>query len=345
MRWRFGWLLGVGLMFGAWDALPAQENPSVRAAQAAYDAFDLTRAIESARQALGEQLSADDRAIALEVLAFSYGVLDSTRQAVDAFRELIFIDPNREPDVNEVSPRITSLYASALGQVLVVRRASVDSSSFISGQGVVPINYSVSRPSRVVTRVVGQGFNAVIDSQLVAGTGGLRWTATDDNGNPVPAGRYQVLVTAIEGTNEFAVSLEIDIRHGTVDTVSHLTSLPGYEKLAEMESPPRDWKPLGISVLYAGLSTGAAYALANPDLGDNWRGGAMAVSLAAVTTGFIMSIRKPEPRPVDANIRYNQLLDQQLAQQNLQIGLDNERRRRQVRLTVVQVIGDDGGRP
>jgi hypothetical protein len=221
----------------------------------------------------------------------------------------------------------------------------VDSSVFVSGQGVVPINFNVSRPSRVITRVTGSGFDAVVDSQLVGATGGIRWSAQDGDGDPIPAGRYQILVTAIEGTSEFSVPITIDVRHGAVDTVAHLTSLPGYDKLAEMESPPRDWKPLGISVLYAGLSTGAAYALSNPDLGDNWRGGAMSVSLAAVATGFIMSIRKPEPRPVDANIRYNLLLDQQLAQQNLQIGLDNEQRRRQVRLTVVQVAADDGGRP
>ena len=340
---RTSMLVVLGMMVAS--AAQTQTNPTLQAAQAAYDDLDFELAVRTAQQALNGSLSASEQATAYELLAFSYGALDSTRRAVEAFRELIFLNPNREPDVNRVSPRITSLYASALGQVLVVRRVSVDSSSFIVGQGVVPINYSVSRPSRVVTRVVGQGFNAVIDSQLVAGTGGLRWTATDANGDPVPAGGYQVLVTAIEGVNEFAVSLEIDIQHGTVDTVSHLTSLPGYDKLAEMESPPRDWKPLGISVLYAGLSTGAAYALANPDLGDNWRGGAMAVSLAAVTTGFIMSVKKPEPRPVDANIRYNQLLDQQLAQQNLQIGLDNEQRRRQVRLTVVQVVVDDGGRP
>jgi hypothetical protein len=336
------------LLFAVYVFVPlvvkAQESPSVQTAQRAYDALDFETAISAAEASLSQPLSAADRAQAYEILAFSYGALDSTRLAVEAFRELIFLDPNREPDVNRVSPRITSLYASALGQVLVVRGASVDSSSFIAGRGVVPINYSVSRPSRVITRIVGPDFDAVVDSQLVAGTGGLRWSALDETGAPVPPGRYQILVMAVEAANEFSVPIRIEIRHEPVDTVPHLTSLPGYEKLAEMESPPRDWKPLGISVLYAGLSTGAAYALADPDLGDNWRGGAMVVSLAALTTGFIMSIRKPEPRPVEANIRYNLLLDQQLAQQNIQIAADNERRRRQVRLTVVQVH-DDGGRP
>ncbi len=320
----------------------AQDSPTVLAAQRAYDGLDLALAIQTAQRSLNEQLTATDRAQAYEILAFSYGALDSTRQAVEAFRELIFLDPNREPDINRVSPRITSLYASALGQVLVVRRVSVDSATFVSGQGFVPVNFSVSRPSRVITRVIGPGYDAVIDSQLVAGTGGIRWSPVTASGDPVEPGRYQVLVTAIEGANEFSVPAQIDIQHGAVDTVPHLTGLPGYQKLAEMESPSRDWRPLGLSVLYAGLSTGAAFALSNPDLGDNWRNGVGAVSFAALVTGFVMSIRKPDPRPVEANIRYNQLLDQQLAQQNQQIAADNAERLRQVRLTVVEVAAMGG---
>ena len=138
----------------------AQTNPTVQAAQRAYDELDFELAVQTLQRALQDRLSAVDQADAYELLAFSYGALDSTRQAVEAFRELIFLDPNRDPDVNRVSPRITSLYASALGQVLVVRRVSVDSTSFVAGLGVVPINYSVSRPSRVVPPIIGPGVRA-----------------------------------------------------------------------------------------------------------------------------------------------------------------------------------------
>ncbi len=319
--------------------LRAQENTTMRAAQRAYDGLDFAVAIRTARRALGERLSREDRTVAYEILAFSYGALDSARQAVEAFRELIFLDPNREPDVERVSPRITSLYASALGQVLVVRRTMADSAEFVAGQGSVPIRYSVSRPARVITRVIGPELDAVIDSQLVAGVGGVRWSALTERGDPVAPGRYQILVTAVEGGNEFTAQFQIEVHHGTVDTLAHLTSLPGYLPLSEFESPPRDWRPLGISVLYAGLSTGAAFALADPGLGDNWRSGAMTISLAVLATGFVMSVRKPDPRPVEANIRYNRLLDEQLAQQNAQIARENAARRRQVRLTVVPLDG------
>src|SRR4051812_15594768 len=89
-------------------------------AQGAYQSLDYAAAIRSAHDALADRIPEATRIAAYEILAFSYAALDSTRQAVEAFRELIFLDPNRTPDVERVSPRITALYALALGQVLVV---------------------------------------------------------------------------------------------------------------------------------------------------------------------------------------------------------------------------------
>ena len=105
-----------------------------------------------------------DRIVAYELLGFTYGVLDSNVQAVDAFRSLIFLDPDREPDAIRVTPRITSLYASALGQVLVVRGVRIDSSTFIGGSTALPVRFSLSRPGSVVMRVQGEGHRARVDS-------------------------------------------------------------------------------------------------------------------------------------------------------------------------------------
>jgi hypothetical protein len=323
------------------SAVQAQQAAptTIQRARQAYEGLDYSNAIRAARSALGERLSEPDRVSAYEILAFSYGALDSTRQAVDAFRELIFLDPNRAPDVEGVSPRINALYALALGQVLVVRNVTVDSATFVSGQGSVPIRFDVSRPSRVVTRVSGPGYDAVIDSQLVAGSGTMRWKAVTAAGAPVAPGSYQVIVTATEGRNEFSSQAAVGIVHGNVDTLAHLTSLPGYSPLAESVRPPRDWRPLGVAVLYAGLSGGAAMALQNPDLGNGTRGGVVAVSLAGLATGVAMSLRAPDLRPVEANIRYNQLLRDQLAVRNEEIARDNAERLKQVLLIVKPVVG------
>ncbi|UCG85093.1 MAG: hypothetical protein JSW71_14270 [Gemmatimonadota bacterium] len=317
-----------------------QDNVTVRLAQQAYEELDFPRAVTLAQQALQQRLTWDDQVAMHELLGLTYGALDSTRQAVDHFRQLIFLDPDREPDVDVVSPRITSLYASALGQVLVVRRLRVDSTSFVAGQGGLTVQFQLSRPARAIGRVVGAEYEMVLDSQLVAGTGRFEWRATTDSGEPVPAGDYQVIVTAVEAGNEFSAPVEVTVSRAPVDTLEHLTSLPGYSELPESEIPPRDWKPLGVSVLYAGLVSGAAIALENSALGESERE-VLGVSVLAVVTGLVMSIKKPDPRPVPANIRYNQLLRDNLARRNADIAQENALRRRQVRLTIApaQVSG------
>jgi hypothetical protein len=312
----------------------AQQSANVQRAQRAYEALEYGSAISAARAALGDRLTQPERVSMYEILAFSYGALDSTSKAVDSFRELIFLDPDRAPDIERVSPRINALYALALGEVLVVRNVEIDSASFISGRGSVPIRFKVSRPARVVTRVLGNGVDMVVDTQLVAGSGMAQWHAVTQQGNPVPAGSYQVIVTAIEGRNEFSAQSNVEIAHGTVDTLPHLTALPGYQPLPESVRPPKDWRPLGVAMLYAGLSGGAALALENPDLGTRTRGGVVGVSLAGLVTGVIMSLRTPDPRPVEANIRYNQLLRDQLAARNADIARENADRLRQVLLSV-----------
>ncbi|MGD2134852.1 MAG: hypothetical protein PVF27_01780 [Gemmatimonadales bacterium] len=333
--------LACGVVAGA---ASAQENAVVQRAQQAYEDLNYRDAISTAHRALDrERLNEADQKIAWEILAFSYGALDSAQQAVEAFRELIFLDPDRAPDVEAVAPRITSLYALALAEVLVLRDIEVDSSSFIAGRGSVPITYQVSRPSRVVTRVIGEGIDQVVDTQFVAGSAGIRWQALDEAGEPVPSGDYQVLITAIEGRQEYSAPVSVRVEQGQVDTVAHLTELPGFDPLPEEEPPPRDWRPLGIAGLYAGLTSGAVFALSESDLGDNWRGGVLGISATALIAGVAMSLRQPDPVPVPGNIQYNALLREQLARRNEEIAAENLERRRQVLLTVYPANGNGGG--
>lgn len=336
--------VGAGVLFVLALAAPAQAQDTslVARAESAYIALEFTTALGLAREATSTRLPPGELARAYEVLAFSYAALDSTRQAVEAFRELIFLAPDREPSVERVSPRITSLYASALGQVLVVRGLHLDSSSFVGGQGAVPVRYTLSRPAAVTARLIGAGIDLMVDSQLAAGTGGFRWEALQPDGAPVPAGRYRLLVTAREAASEFTREVEVEVRHAPVDTLPHLTSLPGYTELPRTEVPPRDWKPFGLTVLYTGLTTGAAFAISNGDLGTKWKTPALTVSLSAVAVGLVMALRTPDPREVPANIRYNDLLATQIAERNVQLAAENANRRRQTALTIVPVETEGG---
>jgi hypothetical protein len=314
----------------------AQADSTLTRARAAYNDLDYAEAIQLARRALSEPIGAEDRTGAYELLGYSYGALDSTRQAVEAFRRLIFLAPDREPDVERVSPRITSLYASALGQVLVVRHLRVDSASFVAGAAGVPIHFEVSRSALARTRVIGSGIDLMVDSQTVAGTVGIQWSVRGADRRPLPAGEYEVVVTAREGEREEYSSRPVRVRveHGTVDTLPMLDSLPGYREQAEMVTPPRDWRPLALTMVFAGLTSGAFFALDNSDLGTGPRTAMISVAGAALVTGMGLSLRKPDPRPSQTNILYNRLVRELLARRNAEIAAQNAERRSQTLLTV-----------
>jgi hypothetical protein len=333
-------VLGVALALLSTTPLAAQQHESIRRAQAAYNELDYTGAVVAARLALNESLARDEQVAMYELLGYAYGALDSTAQAVDAFRQLIFLDPDREPDVERVSPRITSLYASALGQVLVVRRLRVDSATFVAGGAGAgaPVRFELSRGAKTRTRVVGPGIDMVVDSQLAAGGTAARfdWAALDRNGRPLPEGVYQLITTAVEGgQNEFSSApYAVRVRQAPRDTLPQLTRLRGYEKLPEMVTPPRDWRPMLLSMLYVGVGSGLVLAAENGRLGTGPRTALISVSGAALATSLIVSLRKPDPRPSRPNMVYNQLLGELLAKQNADIARENTARREQVVLTV-----------
>jgi len=327
------------LLLSAWiGVVPARgvaQDPNLARARQAYQDLDYTTAIVAARRALAGRITREERIEAYELLGFTYGALDSTRRAVEAFRELIFLDPDREPDVQRVSPRITSLYGSALGQVLVVRKIRVDSTSFVAGLGRVPIQLEMTRPGRVLARMTGEGLDLPVDS-LSLGSGSVRlsWSGLLPDSAPVPPGSYQLVIEASAGRDRFAAVHPVRVSHSPVDTLPHLTSAPGYTEQPEMVRPGRNWRPLGVATLYTAIASGASLALENTTLGSPTRREIGGVSFAVILTGFIMSLKKPDPVPVPANILYNQLLREELARRNAEIAARNAARRRQVLLTV-----------
>jgi hypothetical protein len=334
---RAGGLLAA-LLLAVTSAAGAQSE-SLRRAAMAYEELDYAGAIVAAREALRDRLSEEDRVRVYELLGYAYGALDSTRQAVGAFQQLIFLAPDREPDVERVSPRITSLYASALGQVLVVRRLSVDSASFVAGAGSATVRFEVSRTAQAVSRIRGPGKELAIDSQVVAGAARFEWPAIGANGRPLPPGTYDIVVTAREAAREEYASrpLAVRITHGELDTLPHLRELPGYKEQQEMVSPPRDWRPAALAVLYTGVIAGAFFALDDGQLGTGSRTALASVSGAAVTGGIVLSLRRPEPRPSATNILYNRLLRDLLARRNAQIASENADRRTKVRVTIAPI--------
>jgi hypothetical protein len=320
------------------------QNPTLRAAQQAFDNLDYRKALSGGQAALRERLSGADRARAYELLGFTYSGMDSILKAVDAFKQVVLLEPERQLDPNRTSPKALSAFQVALTQVLVVRQLTVDSVTFVGGQGTVPIRYTVTQPARVVTRVVGPATTLRIDSTIANGQVNLRWPARLASGDPVPEGNYTVVVEATVGQNSFSTSQPIRVSHGTVDTLPHLTSLPGYTPLPETEVPPKSWKPMGLALVYTGAALAGTSALANGNLGSASLREGGTIGAGIVLAGFIMTLKKPAPQPARGNILYNQLLKEQISRRNSEIAQENTRRRQEVALSVVPVPKSGGGR-
>jgi len=107
-----------------------------------------------------------------------------------------------------------------------------------------------------------------IDSTVANGQVNIRWPARMPSGDPVPAGTYNVVVEATVGQNSFSTSQPIRIAHGAVDTLPHLTSLPGYTDLPETEVPPKSWRPMGLALVYSGIALAGTSALSHGNLGS-----------------------------------------------------------------------------
>jgi hypothetical protein len=160
----------------------------------------------------------------------------------------------------------------------------------------------------------------------------------------VAAGRWSIVVEAFgAGQSSFSASQEVTVAVGAVDTVAHLTALPGYTEMPETEIPPQSGRPLGIALLYTGAAGAGALALNNGDLGTTTGREIGVAAAAALITGFVMTLKKPAPRPALGNIQYNKLLREQLARRNADITQQNAQLRRQVQITVVPIVR--GGAP
>src|SRR6058998_1521173 len=311
------------------------QNPTLRRAQQAFDNLDYRQALSFAHASLRERLTGYERARAYELLGFTYSGMDSILRGVDAFKQVILLEPERELDPTKTSSKALSAFQVALTQVLVIRQLHVDSVTFIGGQGAVAVRYTVTQPARVVARVVSGQTSLKIDSTVASGQVNIRWPARLPSGDPVPAGDYNVIVEAAIGQNNFATSLPIRISHGAVDTLPHLTSLPGYTYLPETEVPPKSWRPMGLALVYTAVALAGTSALSNGDLGSPSLREGTVIGLGIVAAGFVMTLKKPAPQPARGNILYNQLLREQIARRNTEIAQENTRRRQQVALSEI----------
>src|SRR5258707_6166380 len=129
------WLVALALVLPAAAAAQTVQNATLRRAQQAFDNLDYRQALTLGQASLRERLTGFERARAYEMLGFTYSGMDSILKAVDAFKQVVLIEPERELDPNRTSPKALSAFQVALTQILVIRQLRVDSVDFIGGDG------------------------------------------------------------------------------------------------------------------------------------------------------------------------------------------------------------------
>src|SRR5256712_9226384 len=165
-------LVTAAILSGSTLAAQTIQNPTLRRAQQAFDNLDYRQALSGGHAALRERLTGFERARAYELLGFTYSGMDSILKAVDAFKQVVLLEPERDLDPTRTSPKALSAFQVALTQILVVRQLRVDSVEFIGGQGAVAVRYTVTQPARVITRITGgTPGNKGIDSAGADGQG------------------------------------------------------------------------------------------------------------------------------------------------------------------------------
>lgn len=310
-------------------------SATVRRAVSAYNDLDYMGAVSAVHTAMHDRLSAADQARAYEVLGFAYAALDSAPKATEALKQLILLDPERDLDPTRISPKITSLYALALGQVLVIRHFRVDGGPFVAGtNGAVGFVFNVTRAARVRTRISGPAGDVVIDSAMHDGPVRVGWNGLLAAGHPAPTGTFRLIVEAWAGRDSYAAAFPLRVDASAVDTLTHLTALPGYTLLPETVIPPRSLRPVGAVAVAVAAAAAGTVAMQPSSLNGGDRRALIGVSAGALLAGALATLKHPGPVPSTVNIRYNTLVREQLARRNTEIASENAVRRSQVRLTV-----------
>jgi hypothetical protein len=324
-------------------ALRAQEPDAVAAVRALHARARYDSVVVAAHSALQSgRLGSGDRIVVYELMGYAYAVLDSVAGAVDAFRQLIWLAPDREPSIESWAPRIYQLYTSALGQVLVIRRIRADSASFVAGEGNYRVRFEVTRPCVLVARVIGPGIDGLVDSVRVSGLSSIAWSGLAPDGTPVGDGRYYLHLRATAESETYTPpgAVQLRVTRSALDTLPHLTRLEGLEALPETLPPPRSAKPLALTLLYAAEGVGAALAMQNGSWGTAQRTGMLAAGAFTLGVGLAVTARRPDPAPVEANIRFNDHLRQLLQRENTEIARQNVERRAKTVLHIVPIGGE-----
>lgn len=309
------WLLALcGAFFLAEPARGQASGELVQRGIRAYRDLDLPTAVGLIRRALAAQgddtLPEPARLEALSYLGAAEFVRGRTDSAASAFRRIVQLEPRYRLDPLVFPPELATLFSSVRRETKVVEAEIPTVATVTPGSGLYTpllfassfheIRATIERSDGVSVRRVYEG---IISDSLE-----LRWDGLDAAGTPLESGRYVLAIESrLSGEVVRILRVPLDIESNPADTVDH--PLPPPDSLF---LPERLTGGPGLEALVGGLLGGVGIAVlplaVAPDA--DLSAGRIAVAGTVALTGVIGFFTQRPGRPIDANVRANELLRQ-----------------------------------
>lgn len=263
----------------------AAQSASVLLAEGirAYRDLEFAAAAQLLRRALepadARGLSSADRLSAFVYLGAALIFREERDQAVATFRTLVLTDPRFRPDSLVFPPRVTQVFDDVLQTTKAIALAAPREARLRAGDEWFTVRAYATSRHHVEARILsGQGLTvATLYRGLVLDSTVLAWNGLDSTGNPVPEGRYAVVVASSLTPDQIlrSVRLPLDVSTPKVDT------LPWP---AEPEAGRAGWK---LRFLVPGAVLGVGLAVPAALGAGGAKGPRIALGIAFGTAGLV----------------------------------------------------------
>ena len=310
-----------------------------------YEELQLERAAGLLREVTSPSNTAAtmaERVQAMKYLGATFSLLGQRDSALAYFRRMLERDPFMDLDPAVFTPQERQLFAHARRHTFVVGVRTLSDTGFVPGQGGVSLRFVTTQHARVqaVVRRPGEAEPVAAFRWTAEGASESPWDGLDQRGARLPAGRYQldVSATATSDSASDTVTLRFDVNYDH-EPLEDSIVFDGRSLLPERRPPS-----IARSQLAAGLVL-ASFAVAVPNvIGHGELNGTRkhAVVMASVTaSGGIASfflLRRGSGIP--ANVLENARRREQHVRQNREIRERNAARLAAARMIITPTIGE-----
>ncbi|HJR64975.1 MAG TPA: hypothetical protein VJ802_00995 [Gemmatimonadaceae bacterium] len=310
-----------------------------------YEELQLERAVVLLREVTSPSNTAAtmaERVQAMKYLGATFSLLGQRDSALAYFRRMLERDPFMDLDPTVFTPQERQLFSQARRETFVVGVRTLSDTGFVPGPGGVSLRFVTTQHARVqaVVRRPGETEPIAAFRWTAEGASESPWDGLDQKGARLPAGRYQldVSATATSDSASDTVTLRFDVNYDHEPLEDSIVFDP--RSLLPERRPPS----IARSQLAAGLAL-ASFAVAVPNVighGDLDGTRKHAVVMASVTaSGGIASfflLRRGSGIP--ANVLENARRREQHVRQNREIRERNAARLAAARMIITPTIGE-----